>query len=234
MAAGVGVAAGAAVGLVVAVVVLVAVFDEGLLFLDASAEGARVLGQVCGAGLVAQGLGAQLEGQAAEEAKVRGRGDEGGVLGLGLHVAFAASTVEARVAGARVAHRVLAAGLLGGAVGRRGAEEALEVVVAPAQQAVALVVLPVVVEVEAELCAAARAGSVAPPVIRRREARRGQGVAAMRRRGQARVDVALREAVDVLGGRLVGVLEVLRDVLDGAVPAGVAAAVHGDGGASCR
>ncbi|OSS55157.1 hypothetical protein B5807_01736 [Epicoccum nigrum] len=214
-------------------VVLLAVLHQRLLLLHAPPQRPRVLRQIRRAGLVPQPLSPQPERQAAQKPEIAGAGDERGVGALaGLHGASAPCCVEAWVARAgAVAHGTLPAGLRRGPVIviARGPEEALEVVAAPAEQPIALVLLPVVVEVEAQLGAAAgaRAVAVAAAVIARGEAGRGDGVAAVRERGQAWVDVARGEAVEVLGGRFVGVLEVLRDVLDGAVPARVAAAVHG-------
>jgi len=60
------------------------------------------------------------------------------------------------------------------------------------------------------------------------EAWRRARVDALGYRREARINIALREAVDVLLRRFVCVLEVLCDLMERAIPPRVAATVHGD------
>lgn len=222
----------------IVVVVMVAVVDQGLVVVEAPACSARVVDEVGSRGLVAQAASANVEGEAAEEAKVRGAGDEGGVVGgvagegprPGLGLAVAARRVVPRIAAAlAVAHGGLAGGLCGCSIASRRAQEAIEAVTAPAQQAVRLVVVvPVVVEVEARLGPPARPPAVTAPVMARGQAGRGACADAAGDGCKAWVDVALREAVDVLLRRVVCVLQVLCNLLQRPVPARVTAAVHGN------
>jgi hypothetical protein len=65
-------------------------------------------------------------------------------------------------------------------------------------------------------------------VVVRWEAGRGAGVETLGDGGQAWVDVALREAVEVFLRRLVCMLDVGCEVLERAIPARITAPVHVD------
>ncbi|RMZ74188.1 UPF0665 family [Pyrenophora seminiperda CCB06] len=158
---------------------------------------------------------------AREDVAARAQRVLGGVASLGG--ALAPWAVISRVAVAlSVAHGTLPARLGGCAVVCSPAQEAVEVVAAPAEQAVALVMLPVVVEVEVDFCPSPASAVVTPAGVAW-EARLGARGDTLANRRHARVDVALREDVDVLLRRLVCVLEVVADVLQRAVPPGIAA-----------
>jgi hypothetical protein len=69
---------------------------------------------------------------------------------------------------------------------------------------------------------------MSPAVVMRWEAGRGAGVDALGEGGEAWVDVALREAIDVLLRRFVRMLDVRGQVLKRAVPPRITAPVHFD------
>lgn len=218
---------------VVVVVAIVATLDQRPGLVVAAARLAWVLRQVCGRGPVAQHLAAEPERQPTQETKVRGAGDDGriGPAVVRGHCALPARPGESGISVAvavAIAHCARAAGLRRGAVVCGGAPQAVEVVVAPAQQPVVLVLGPVVVEVEALL------GAVPPAVVVRREAGRGAGIGALRQRRQAGRHIGMREAVEALLRRLIGMLDRVRDVLQRAIPPRVAAAVHCAGAAAAR